>query len=259
MTPLDAEVATAAVGLGSIMNGDPAWAGTHQEDFAMFKKRVRILLLRALKNQQPEADDTEEPAFDYDEAKKLLDADDDELERRHNALYDALPDDIQDDVQGAATKAIEYLQSVIPRLVIKTIAREDVRPPDPFALDRFARQWRVVVDPMHALRAVAEGSLDVVMADALKAAYPEIYKLVAGEGGLTDEAIAAMKARKGPNWDVTDDQDRQIKILLGKPSVDMDLAADFAAMQPITPSAPAKQKSKAVRPADELLPGQKQG
>ena len=261
MEPLDAEIATAAVGLEPILRGTPSWATKYQDDFAQFKKRARQFILRALQNREPDAD-VEELAFDYDEARKLLDADDEEIERRHNELYDALPDDIQDDVQAAATHAIEYLQGAIPRLAIKTTARLDMAPPEPFALDRFARQWRVVVDPMSALRAFAEGSLDMVQVEALQEAYPEIYKLIADPdgGGLLDEAIASMKARKGDRWDVTDDQDRQIKILIGAPPVDLELAADYAASQPIAPAPQPKAPSrKTVRPADELLPGQKQG
>lgn len=261
MTPLEAELATGVIGLDKIMKGEPTWSLERQNDAAMFPTRARLLLLRALQNREPDATD-DEPAFNYKEAKRLLEEGDaDELEKRHDALFAELPDDIQDDVLAAATRAIEYLQSVLPRLIIKTTVREDVASPEPFALDRFARQWRVVVDPMSALRAFADGSLDMVMVDALKEAYPEIYKLIADPngGGLLDEAIAQMKGRRGDKWDVTDDQDRQIKILIGADPIDFELARDFAAMQPIAPAPEGQPASKkGVRPADELLPGQKQ-
>lgn len=257
LDPLHSEMMVGALGLDRILAGTPSFTREAQESAVAFPKRARALLLRALQEREPGTED--EPAFDYDEARKMLDADTEEIERRHNQLFDALPDDIQDDVQAAATNAINYLQGVIPRLIIKTTAREDSPPPEPFALDRFARAWRVAVDPMSALRAMADGSLDMIQVEALKAAYPQIYKLVASEGGLLDEAIAAVKARKGDRWDVTDDQDRQIKILIGADPVDLELAADFAASQPTTPAQqPRPTSKKSVRPADELLPGQKQ-
>lgn len=259
LDPLHAETMVAALGLARILKGNPSFTMEAQEQSITFPKRAKALLLKAIARTAPEGEDTEEPPFDYDEAKKLLDADDTELEKRHDALYAALPDDIQDDVQGAATRAINYLQSVIPRQLTKTSARLGVSPPEPFALDRFARQWKVAMDPMWALREMASGSLDMVMVAALEAAYPEIYELVTGEGGLLDESIAAMKARRGDSWDVTDDQDRQVKILLGMDPIDMDLARDFAALPPIVPAPQARQKSNPARPVDELLPGQKQG
>jgi len=260
LDPLHAETMVAALGLDRILNSNPSFTREAQEASITFPKRARALLLRALSRTEPEADDTEAPEFDYDDAKRMLDAGDDEVEKRHLALFEAVPDDIQDDVQAAASTAIQYLQSVLPRQLLKTTARLAVNHPEPFALDRFTRQWRVAVDPMHAMRAMAEGSLDMVMVDALKGAYPAIYKLIADPGGLLDDAIAAMKARRGDRWDVNDDQDRQVKILIGADPIDFDLAADLAASQPITPAAPARGKPAKGAPAavDELLPGQKQ-
>lgn len=266
MTPLEAEIAVAVIGLDRIMAGSPSWSLEKQADAEAFPKRARALLLKALGRTAPEADD-DAPAFDYDEAKRLLEADDDAIERRADALFATLPDDVQDDVLAAASKAIEHLQGILPRRVTKTTARVDVSPPEPFELDRFARAWRVAVDPMSALRAMAEGGLDMVSVEALAAAYPEIYKLVSGRaapgeeggGGLLDDVIATMKGRRGDRWDISDDQDRQVKILLGEEPIDLDLANEFAAMTPITPAQQPRQRSKPTAPIDELLPGQKQG
>lgn len=265
MTPLDAEIATAAVGLDAILRGSPSWSLETQADVLAFPKRAKALLIKSLGRTAPEGED-EEPPFDYDEAKKLLEADDDEIERRAEALFSALPDDIQDDVQAAASRAISYLQDIFPRRVTKTTARMDVSPPEPFELDRFARAWRVVTDPLHALRAMAEGGLDMVSVEALAKAYPAIYEMVSGRtepgtpggGGLLDEAIATMKGRRGERWDITDDQDRQVKILLGEDSIDLELANEFAESQATTPAQQPRQRAQRAAPIDELLPGQKQ-
>jgi hypothetical protein len=111
---------------------------------------------------------------------------------------------------------------------------------------------------MHALRAMAEGSLDMVMVAALEAAYPAIYEAVATPGGLIDDAIASLKSRRGEKWDVTDDQDRQVKILIGADPIDFDLANEYAALSPaVAPPQPRPMGKRTVQPTDELLPGQK--
>jgi len=259
MTPLEAETMVAGLGLDRILAGTPSLTAEAQTDAVSFPKRARALILRALGNPEPDddAEAEETDPVDYDEATKLLEADEDETKRRAEALYDALPDDIQDDVEAAATYAIAYLQRELPKRLTKTTARLGVSPPEPYELNRFERKWMIVIDPMSALRAMAEGSLDMVMVDALAEAYPEIYKLIAGEGGLLDDAIATMKARRGEKWDVTDDQDRQVKILIQQDPIDFDLANDFAALAPPTPAPPGKHSSRDIKPTDELLPSQK--
>jgi len=250
-----AETIVASLGLDAILRGDPSWSLERQNDAVSFPKRARALLLKALAVREPEPSDEDDPPFDYDEVSKLLR---DVGEAQNEALFDALPDDIQDDVLLAATRAIEHLQATLPRRVTKTTARELIEPPEPFELDRFARAWRVAVDPMWALRMMTVGGLDMVMVGALEAMYPELYKLIATPSGLLDDAIATMKARKGDKWDVTDDQDRQVKILIGEEPIDLGLANDFAALAPPAPAPAGKPRgNKAIAPTDELLPGQK--
>lgn len=265
MTPLEAEIAVAVLGLDKILRGETSWTMGKAEDAAAFAKRARALVLKAITTNEPA--EAEEPEFSYEDTRKLLEADGDEVERRNNAFYEAVPDDIQDDVHAAATRAIGFLQAAQPRRVTKTTARMDVSPPEPFELDRFARMWRVAVDPMYAVRSMASGSLDTVMVDALAKTYPAIYALVSGrlepggdlaeETGLLDEAIDTMRTRRGDRWDVTDDQDRQIKILLGEEPIDLDLANEFAAIAPLVAPPAPRAKNAAVEPTAELLPGQK--
>lgn len=255
MTPLEAESVAAALGLDAILRGRPSWSLERQENAASMPKRARAAILRFLGDPEPDVEAEDVPAFDWDEASKLLQ---EVGELQNEALFDALPDDIQDDVLGAATNAIAYLQAQLPRRVTKTTARVDVSPPEPFELDRFARTWMVAVDPMSALRAMREGSLDMVMVEALAAMYPALYEMAAGPGGMLDEAIATMKARRGDKWDVTDDQDRQVKVLIQADPINFDLADDFAALTPPAPAPVGKPRgSKSLKPTDELLPGQK--
>lgn len=251
---LPGEAIVAALGLDAILRGDPSFTVERQNDAASFTKRARALLLKALAVREPEPDDEEEPDFDYQTVSDLLR---DVGEEQNAALFDALPDDIQDAVLAAATTAIEYLQNAQPRRVTKTTARLEVSPPEPYELDRFVRAWRVAVDPLSAVKAMTVGALDMVMVGALAAAYPAIYELLAGEGGLLDDAIATMKGRRGEKWDVTDDQDRQIKILLQEDPIDLDLANDFADLAPPQQAPPGKQSSRSIKPTDELLPSQK--
>ena len=267
MTPAEAEAAVAAIGLDRIMRGDASWAQKYREDAVAFPKRARALLLKALASKDTEPNG-EMPDFDYDAAKALLEADDEHAEKALEAFYAAIPDDIQDDVEAAAGRAITYLQQQLPRRAVKTTARLGVTPPEPFELDRFARTWRVAVDPMWAIRMRTEGGLDMVMVNALADMYPELYALIAGREKpleddpipLLDEALATMKARRGEKWDVSDDQDRQIKILLRVDPIDLDLANDFAAIgqQQQTQQAPARPRPTGGPTTDELLPGQKQ-
>lgn len=257
MTPLEAEIAVGVIGLDAILRGTPTWTTGKQEDAAAFEKRARALILKALVNRE-EQPGTDDDGFDYSEVSKLLENVGDE---QNDALFAALPDDIQDDVLNAATRAIEHLQAIQPRRVTKTTARELVEPPEPFEMDRFARAWRVGVDPMSALRNMSVGALDMVQVDALEAMYPEIYKRVAREGGILDDAIATMKTRRGEKWDVTDDQDRQVKILIGADPIDFDLANDFATLGQIAQPPKPRQSggtSGDIKPTDELLPSQKQ-
>lgn len=257
MTPLEAETAAAVLGVDAILRGDPRWTVERQQDAVAFPKRARALLLKALATTAPDSA-PDEPDFDYTEISKLLTQDEEATQQATQALYDALPDDIQDDVHAAATRAIQHLQAALPRRLTKTTARLGISPPEPFELDRFARTWRVAVNPMYALEAMAVGGLDMVMVAALQAMYPAIYELVAAPGGLLDDAIATMKARRGENWDVTDDQDRQVKILIGAEPIDLDLANEFAALPPVTAPPPGRPAAKqGIKPTDELLPSQK--
>jgi hypothetical protein len=254
VTPLDSETMVAALGLDRILAGTPSLTQEAREASITFPKRARALLLKALSSKEPDADEAEEPDFDYTTVSDLLR---DVGEEQNQALFDALPDDIQDAVLAAATTAIEYLQNTQPRRITKTTARLEVSPPEPYELDRFVRAWRVAVDPLSAVKAMTVGALDMVMVGALAAAYPAIYELLAGEGGLLDDAIATMKARRGEKWDVTDDQDRQIKILLQEDPIDLDLANDFADLAPPQQAPPMKKSSGQIKPQDELLPSQK--
>lgn len=253
MTPLERESMVAALGLDRILKGTTAFTQEVQADAVSFPKRARAALLRFLSGTEQEPEDM--PPFDWHEAKGLLD---NVSEAQNQALFDALPDDIQDEVLATATLAIQHLQATLPRRVTRTAARVDVLPPEPFELGRFERAWLVAIDPLGAIKAMTEGSLDMGMVAALAAMYPALYKLIAGEGGLLDDAIATMKARRGENWDITEDQNRQVKILIQDDPIDFDLAADFEALSPAAMAPPPKASQKTIEPSDELLPSQKQ-
>lgn len=253
MTDLEREALVASMGIDRILAGKPRYNLEVQTDALAWPKRAEALLLKFFGASEMEPEDP--PDFDWEEASDLL------LnvgEAQNEAMLDALPDDIQDEVIAAATRVIDYLQHNMERRVTKTTARVEVAPPEAFALDRFERQWAVAVDPLRALRAMAEGALDPVMVTALQEMFPALYEAVAEPGGLLDEALAAMKARRGENWDVTDEQDRMVKVMLQVDPIDFGLAADFAALGMPAAAPPAKPSPVEHKIGDELLPGQKQ-
>lgn len=249
----------AAIGLGSILDRDPRWNQETQDGAAKWLSRARADVLRFMSGAAGE--DVEIPDFDYDQVADYLDADDDAVQARDEAIRAALPDDIQEDVIGAASRLLDAIRQVFPRSIRATSVNKTPQPPGPMALEKFRVQWEVATDPMRVLRQLVEGSLSPDAVDAFQAMWPELYKAVAGPGGVVDDSIATMKSRRGEGWNIDDDRDATLKTLLGLNVLNPLLASSLSAPE-VRQQQPAE--TRGAKPVDlkdvqaaETLPGQK--
>lgn len=254
---LASELAVASMGLAPILRARPRVGVTQGEDAASWLPRARALILRFLAGGSEEG--AEQPPFNYKDVSELLEADEDEIQARSDALYGVLPPEMIDDVVASATKAVDYLQQSIPKRVWRTVVNAHVDPPGPIDMDRFRRRWLVASDPAVVLRDLMRGAIDPVMVDAFAEMYPELYKALQA---VVDDAIATMKSRKGEKWDINATRDRDLRTLLQAPAINLGIVDALAqAQEPIDQGQPAGgPAAKAVnsRLTDaERTPGQK--
>jgi len=254
---LESELTVASMGLAPILRARPRLTIGQGEDAASWLPRARALILRFLGGGSEES--AEQPAFDYKDVSELLEADEDEIQARADALYGVLPPEMIDDVVASATKAVNYLQQSIPKRVWRTAVNAHVDPPGPVDMDRFRRRWLVAADPAVVLRDLMRGAIDPVMVDALAEMYPELYKALQS---TVDDAIATMKSRRGEKWDINATRNRDLLTLLQAPAINLGIVDALAqAQEPIDQGQPAgAPPPKAVnsRLTDaEKLPGQK--
>lgn len=249
---LASESKLAAIGIDSILRGEPTLNKEQQNDAKALPARIRALLLRFLSGATTK--ESEFPEFDYDAIKPLLEG---QGEAQAHALDATDPDP---EVHADATRAIDYLQKSLPRRVTKTTVKQTILPPEPFEMGRFRRKWMVACRPLDVLDDLCDGSIDTGMVAALRAMFPEIYRSIAMPGGAVDNAIATMKTRRGDDFDITGDRDALLRVLLqADGGVDMDLANDYArvAAQVPAPEPTNKPKPKELNiKSGEALPGQ---
>jgi hypothetical protein len=254
---LESELTVASMGLAPILRSTPRIGVGQSNDAAAWLPRARALLLRFLGGGSEKG--SEQPPFDYKDVSALLEADEDEIQDRSDALYTVLPPEQVDDVVASATKAVDYLQQSIPKRVWRTVVNAHVDPPGPIDMDRFRRRWMVAADPAVVLRDLLRGAIDPVMVDAFAEMYPELYKALQA---VCDEAIATMKARRGEKWDINATRDRDLRTLLRAPAINLGIVNALSqAQEPLEQGQPAGgPQAKAVnsRLTDaEKLPGQK--
>lgn len=75
----------------------------------------------------------------------------------------------------AVTRAIQYLDKVIPRAAVKDMIGSRNLPPSDLQLSKFRRVWGVAQDPMTALNALVNGTLVKDQAIALQVMFPGIF------------------------------------------------------------------------------------
>jgi hypothetical protein len=259
----ESESTLSAIGMEPVLEADPRFNQEQQNDARALPDRMRTLVLRFLSGRSQKAE--EFPPFDYRAVADLLQGTDVE---HAQGLITLIPEPLADDVRSDATRIALYLQQQLPRQVRRTLVKVTVEPPDPLEVGRFRRKWMVACDPLVLLRDLASGSVDGAMVRAFSAMWPEFYQALAREGGIVDEAIATMKARRGDKWDISTGDDRELRTLMGAPTLDVDLANDFAriaaadAAQPPPPAmskpqSPGKPKDIKLDTDAEQLPGQR--
>jgi len=268
ITSAQAEAIVAVIGIDKILDAKPTLNLEQMEKAENLPRTTRAALLRFMSSPE-RTESADLPPFDYDHVSKALQQDEAGTEAVANALHGVLAGRLHDDdaqeVVNVATKIILALQGSIPRRVYKSVVNETVMPPEPYSLGRWRRQWSVACDPMIVIRDLLEGNIDPGMVSTLQQTYPALYKMVLEQ---LDDAIATMKTRRGDKWDLPEEKNRDIKILLGIPYLNFDLANAYAAVPAIgadpqgkTPGPPAKPLSGS-RPDDaanpEELPGQVQ-
>lgn len=249
---LESESLLAAIGLERVLRGNPAFGQGQQDDVVALPDRIRRSILRFMGGGDAEVQD--EPDFDYDAVDEMLHADDTTNGDRIAALRALGLGELTEDVIADATRITQLLTASFPRRSRLTSVKVTKEPPEPFALARFERQWAAARDPLGVVRDLESGAIDTAEVAALEAMWSELYALVLG---IADQCIATMKVRRGENWDLDDEKDRAFKTLLGVPTIDLDLAKDYAQYaQPVYQPPPKGPAQKASSVTGERLPGQ---
>jgi hypothetical protein len=224
MDPLElgAEITLAGVGIVPILQGKPKLPA-HPPNLP---KEIRALVLKFLASPAP-ARLEDLPPFDWDEVHALLDraASEEGTKANVDALHAAIPGELGDGVEHTATAIISALQEAFPAA---TSVREDivgtiVTPGPEMAVARFARMWSVALDPLIPLRDLCQGSITTDMVQAMTLFWPALYEMAKTEVAMQ---VAEMRTKR-PKWEPEPRRARLLKMLMGQPYVNVELAADF--------------------------------
>lgn len=256
--PIDAlasECALIAIGLTNILNCTPKWDLTTREYASRIPKIVRKYLQEFVSKEE-RRDTAELPDFDYTKVAKQLDAG--PTVKQAEALAAAINNmKLGLAVSADATRIVHLLQSKLPRSSRETSTGPVVGTPPPNQVADYARGYQVACTPMVALIDLVEGSLSQDQVSALEAFYPNFFQLVET---ITNEVVAKMKAKRGPDWSLDDNRDRLLGMLQGKTDggPDMSLAADFQAIYnaPQKPNNPPAVNPNINFKSDLATPGQ---
>jgi hypothetical protein len=253
MTSPDSVLAT--VGLESILRGEPRrYTKAAAEEAAGIPRAIKTALTDLLTNDFERA--AKLPPFKYDDVNDLLTASGtpEQIEALQKALGDPA---LAADVTDAATRAIQYLNTQLPRRVRETLTGSDVVPPSGQDLAQFRRAWLVATDPMIVLRDLKEGALSKDMVATLATVYPDLYAEIRRQ---VTERLIAMKAKR-KTWTPSRAKEQQLAVLM---QIDSGDAADMAQIQsfyasPQNPQNPGKAAPSKLNLDTEDLetPGQR--
>jgi hypothetical protein len=244
--PLLAEMTLARLGLQPLLGGKPRRLGRRAPDIGREMQRLIDGFLASSKRAPLSPD----PPFDFDEVSKLIDGS--SADRASEALRAAVPDqDMFDAIEQAATKMVETLHSELPQTTREDIYGTVIEPGSDLDVARFARAWSVANDPLIALRDLAEGSLTTDMVQALAMFWPSLYQMAQA---YVREALADMRAKRPgpPPWELEPRRDRLLRLFMGVPYVDPEIAADY---QALFAQGAAQQKPQQPTEAGETAPG----
>jgi hypothetical protein len=260
---LDSEAALMEIGLRPVFDGNPRFNQEQAARAARLTKRARAMVLRFLSGSaedDEEPQDEPAPPFDWKAVSEQLQ----NLGDKQSAgLTAALPEPLADEVSADVTRIADNLQRALPRRVTKSTVKATVQPPGVMELGRFRRRWAVATDPLIVLRDLVRGSISPDQVEALSETYPEFFKALTSPGGIVDDAIATMKARRGDNWDIPISRDRTLRVLLQAEPLNLALAADYqrVAQAQAQQAAQMPGQGPTTKPlkieTNEELPGQK--
>lgn len=231
-----AEEATAAIGIKAILEGRPKLPASPPN----LPKEMRKLILAFL--AKPGRAPLENlPAFDYDEAAKLLD--DTGSEAQTAKLRAAIPAPaLADAVVDKATVIISKLHESLPRFTRVGVAGTVSTRGSDMAVDRYRRKWSIAMDPLIVLRDLCDGSLSQDMVGTFADFWPALYsaaKLMVLDG------VAEMKTKR-PTWDLEPRRERLLLKFMGEPPTNIELARDF---QKLYAQVGAQKAQEAAAPA----------
>lgn len=239
MDPLLGEVATAAIGIDSILRGKASY-GLGKEGIAgSLPTNLARLVGTYIRRSEPAAL-SELPEFDYQDASALLaNAGKPEQGQR---LQQAIDDpELAAAVEQHATRVIETLQQALPARTVETLTGSTPVPPSAQELAKFRRAWQVAVDPLSVLRDLNEDAMSIDQVQALEAFYPTLYALIKP---AVVKAVADEKAKQ-PNWEPGYRKESRLRVLLQLPRAES-LMGDIQALYAQQKKAPEQTGAKKV-------------
>lgn len=237
MDPLLGEVATAAIGIDSILRGKASY-GLGKEGIAGSLPTNLARLVGAYIRRTEPAPLSELPEFDYQDVSALLaNAGKPEQGQR---LQEAIGDpELGGAVEETATRIIETLQQALPARTVETLTGSVPVPPSAQELAKFRRAWQVAVDPLVVLRDLNEDAMSLDQVQALEAMYPTLYALIKP---AVVKTVADEKAKR-PSWEPGYRKESRLRVLLQLPraeSLMSDVQALYAQSKAEAPAAAKK-------------------
>lgn len=218
------ELLLGAIGINAALRrGALKVTAKHREDALALPMRIRREVRRFLAATDWDDEKKPLPDFDYKTALEHLSEPMDEVRVEEN-LSGFEDTDEKLAFAAAYGKAIEYLQTVLPKRSRNTALGPKPYQPSDMELSRFRRALCVIEDPMLVLDDLTEGTLARDEITALAAVYPFLYDTVKG---AVQEALVDLRAKRGDKFELPDDRDKMLQVLLQTRTFSPELAAEM--------------------------------
>lgn len=252
MDPLAIEAAVAAIGLESILSGEPTFY-RHQIDTALkLPKKIRAEL-RAFYAADGFEKASPLPKLDYHHVLDLLDR----AGQPHQAeaLIAAVEDQrLAAEMSAVVTRIVSILESAIPRRQEQSLVGAVDVTPDRESLARFRALWVLASDPMRVLTEMREGQLDPESVQRFAALWPATYAAIVQ--AEVDARVAA-KAARGKRWQPSSKKTRQVLTLQQTSTFDPGLAGAVATAYAESGAPKSRPLPSVANAAQQLTPAQR--